>query len=302
MRPIVHAVMTAILLAGLGQAARAGALTDEFVVGGEPVADDSAYPWQVRIFASEEPGAGFCGGSLIAPDWVLTAGHCMLNEDGSVSPVFVGYGSVYQSKQTLIPSAAIFVHPDYPERDTDVALIRLAEPVPGARPVDIATADAARAVTEPGAKLVITGWGAVWDFQNFAEALHIGRDVVSPRQLLTKDELLDPDQMRETELTLIAASECRESYEAFWEAVGNPGYTIARSEICAGAPEGSRGSCFGDSGGPLVARADTASGYLQVGVVSWGVQCGNPALPGVYARVSYFHDWITKTMAENGAN
>lgn len=300
MRPILlRAIASAMLLASLAPAAHAGALTDEFIVGGDPVADDNAWPWQVRIFASEEHGAGFCGGSLIAPDWVLTAGHCMLNDDGSVSPVFVGYGSVFQSKQTLIASEAVFVHPDYPARDTDVALIKLSEPVPHARVIALATPETAPAVTGEGAKAMATGWGAVWDFNNFAEALEIERDVVSTRVLLDKNQLLDPDQMRQVELTLISATECRESYEAFWEATGNSGYTIARSEICAGAPEGAKGSCFGDSGGPLMAPADTDTGYLQVGVVSWGVQCGNPALPGVYARVSYLYDWISKTMAAN---
>ena len=297
MRPSVRTLASAIVLALLAPAAHA-AVTDEFVVGGEQVADNDVWPWQVRIFESEDPDSGFCGGSLIAPDWVLTAAHCALDRDGEVMPhVLVGYGSVYQSKLTLIDSAKIIPHPDYPERDTDLALIKLAEPVPNARWIEIASPEVATAVTEPGANLMITGWGAVWDFQGFSEALSMDRDVVSPGQLLSTEELLSPDQMRQAEIELISAEECRKAYEAFGAAAGDRGLTISRSEMCAGSPEGSRGSCFGDSGGPLLAAADNDEGYVQVGIVSWGVQCGNPSLPGVYARVSYFYKWIHDVMA-----
>ena len=104
--------------------------------------------------------------------------------------------------------------------------------------------------------------------------------------------------MREVEIQLIDPEECRASYEAFGEATES-GFTIASTEICAGAPDGAKDSCYGDSGGPLVAPADNAQGYVQVGVVSWGVQCGNPALPGVYSRISQLYDWINDTVLSN---
>lgn len=56
--------------------------------------------------------------------------------------------------------------------------------------------------------------------------------------------------------------------------------------ICAGYKEGERDACEGDSGGPLV-----CDGLLS-GVVSFGNDCARPGYPGIYADVTYYHDWI----------
>ena len=147
--PQGRALLLGLALAAGAAAAHAGT-TEEFIVGGSPAAD-GAWPWQVRLLDSMDPQSGFCGGSLISNQWVLTAAHCVVMDDGPIDSVIVGYGSTLQSKLKLVPSVKIIVHPDYmKENHADLALIKLAEPLPDAKWVTIADADAEAKFVTPG--------------------------------------------------------------------------------------------------------------------------------------------------------
>lgn len=58
--------------------------------------------------------------------------------------------------------------------------------------------------------------------------------------------------------------------------------------ICAGEPLGGKDSCQGDSGGPYTVNGQVA------GIVSYGLGCARPKVPGVYTNVAYFRNWIAK--------
>lgn len=86
-------------------------------------------------------------------------------------------------------------------------------------------------------------------------------------------------------MPVVARDVCRVHYREF-----DPN-NINDGVVCAGLPEGGRGSCFGDSGGPLI---DAKTRDL-VGVVSRGGEpCGGPGWPGIYERVDVLRSWIVK--------
>ena len=285
-----------LLLAGLvgGLSAQALGETDTEMIVGGAAAPDGKYPWQVRLYSSDGDVVGFCGGSIIDEKWILTAAHCLLDTDA----VVVGYGSNDRTKTTKIESEKIIVHPGYIAGEkADVALVKLKTPIPNAKAIAYADTAQDQALLPDGANVVVTGWGAIWDFQAFQNAVDVmaGRRTVSERKLLSDEELQAPLKLHEVDIQVIDPAECK----AVYKSLQVPAFAIGDTEICATGLVGGKDSCFGDSGGPLVVAADNDRGYAQVGIVSWGPQCGNPLYPGVYTRVSSFSKWIKDNMSAN---
>ena len=69
---------------------------------------------------------------------------------------------------------------------------------------------------------------------------------------------------------------------------------VPTNVVCAGYAEGGKDSCEGDSGGPLMVWSDEQAAWVLAGVVSNGIRCAEPNLPGIYVRVSEYVDWINK--------
>jgi secreted trypsin-like serine protease len=285
----------------------------EMIVDGTP-APEGKYPYQVRIYKSLEDDKGGCGGSLIADQWVLTAAHCMYRpvRDPStgnwsddtkrlldVDEVVVGYGSSDRTKTTKIEAARFFVHPAYLACDgnircsddakADIALIQLKEPIPHAPAVLMADPGIEKDLLRPGAKVIVTGWGAMWDPYD-EDVTKLLAQFGPGEDLETKMNY--PLKLHQVEVDWVDNQTCGASFEA----AGSKG-AIAETEICAMQGGTRKDSCQGDSGGPLVA-AEPDGKFVQVGVVSWGLGCGG-STPGVYTRVAAFSDWLAATMREN---
>ena len=77
-------------------------------------------------------------------------------------------------------------------------------------------------------------------------------------------------------------------------------FVLHDSFLCAGGRAG-KDACTGDGGSALACEDPLQPGrYVQLGIVSWGIGCGTAGLPGVYADVRQFTQWIAEQMAAEG--
>ena len=97
-----------------------------------------------------------------------------------------------------------------------------------------------------------------------------------------------PAILREVDVPVISNSECRYALGSYY------GSFIEADNMCAGVPVGGIDSCQGDSGGPGLYQDGNKRAY-HIGVVSWGLGCGQPNAPGVYARTTEYLNWIEQT-------
>jgi trypsin len=224
-------------------AATFAAPSAEAVVNGTRVAEGE----RSFMAALLSDGSQFCGGSVIAPQLVMTAAHCV--SDGSAEGLSVSVGSTDWTAGTEIPVTEVIVHPDYDQAPSaDVAVLRLAAPAP-VEPIALAGPgdDGLEAAGRPA---VVSGWGSQTPF--------IGQ--VPP---------LD-NALYEVELTVVADDD-------FQCGTDSPADQVCASDLL-------EDSCQGDSGGPLF--ADLPGGEVQIGIVSSGLGCAVPFFAGLYTEVN----------------
>ncbi|KAM5331392.1 mastin-like [Glossophaga mutica] len=236
------------------------------IVGGHD-APPGRWPWQVSLWIlhrTYNEWVFWCGGSLIHPQWVLTAAHCILGEIPVPQHFTVQVGRVRLSNSDNMQVAMIIRHPKYnrtqeAEGGADVALLKLKAPVKPSNLVNWICLPPEKLSVPSGTRCWVTGWGDV--------AVNV--------------PLPPPYHLQEVAVPIVADEICRQQYRL------NKQF-IKDDMLCAGSKD--RDSCQGDSGGPLV--CNLMGIWLQVGVVSWGKGCGYPNFPGVYARVTSYLSWI----------
>jgi len=252
------------------------------IVGGQQ-ASAGQFPYQVAwirtSFGTDYYDGQFCGGSLIASNWVLTAGHCFRDLSSGTSNVdtnitqaaaFIGENSLaYPSNGETISISAIYVHPTYtytqPEvSQVDLCLVQLSRASIYGTAVYIATTqNDLDGIETAGYNAIVAGWGSLSEDSNPA------------------DGAVYPDSLYWVTMPLVSLTTCQ-SYAPF---------TISDNYLCAGSA--GHDSCQGDSGGALVVKS--TSGKIQVGVVSSGTATSQPLCPGIYGiytRVAPFRSWM----------
>jgi secreted trypsin-like serine protease len=242
----------------------AAAAPSSAVVGGND-ASRGEYPSVAEVTF----GPFLCTGTLVTPDWVLTAGHCGSVTGAAVaSPagwppqlINVRIGGVTQSDGEQRSVSQVVVHPDYLlTSGYDISLLRLSQSSTMA-PTQVAGAGE-RSIWTAGTLETIVGWG------------------------VTEEDGELPDNLQEARVPITTDAYCAGAYSDF-----DP-----NTMVCAGFPQGGVDTCQGDSGGPMFGK--TSAGALRVvGTTSFGEGCARPGRPGVYGRVAddTLRPWIAET-------
>ncbi|GBP35093.1 Phenoloxidase-activating factor 2 [Eumeta japonica] len=232
------------------------------------------YPWQAAILKKDPKESVYvCGGTLIDHLHIMTAAHCVKTYKGLELRVRLGEWDVnhdvefypYIERDVI----SVHVHPHYyaGTLDNDLAILKLEHPVEWTKYPHISPACLPDKYTDySGQRCWTTGWGKD-AFGDFGKYQNILKEVDVP--VLAHGQC--QQQLRQTRLGY--------NYEL------NPGF------ICAGGEEG-KDACKGDGGGPMV--CERGGTWQLVGVVSWGIGCGQPGVPGVYVKVAHYLDWIAQ--------
>lgn len=244
-------------------------VSPRIINGVEAKKDD--YPFIVGLINSSTVQGGkispFCGASFIGSHYILTASHCVEGAIAADIDVVVGDHNLKDSNSGVrYKVAQIYMHEDYDSVATnnDIAILELETAITNVLPIKPMTPEL-EASLKVGDLLTVMGWG----------------------NMSVTDDPSYPTVLQEVEVALYDRAKCDSAYKA------EGGITDVM--LCAGFEAGGKDSCQGDSGGPLVIKKNNE--WYQVGVVSFGDGCAVAGIPGVYARVSKFVDWVKQKKA-----
>ncbi|XP_062055929.1 serine protease 44-like [Lepus europaeus] len=230
------------------------------IVGGAP-APERRWPWQVSLQVHDHH---ICGGSLITSRFILTAAHC-ISSDQKYSVRMGDKMLVSSSPNTVVvPVRDVVIHQNFSFKTLthDIALALLAYSVNFSSYIQPVCLPEKSVEVKTGTPCWVTGWGQLSER---------GRS---------------PQLLQELEQDIVLYEECNAEFQKVF---GSSRDYVGEGVICSYRPQ-RHSPCQGDSGGPLVCEFNET--WIQVGIVSWGADCGATPIPAVYTQVSEYRDWV----------
>ncbi|CAH0731827.1 unnamed protein product, partial [Brenthis ino] len=227
-------------------------------VGARP-ANPREWPWMASI--TPEGFEQYCGGTLITDRHVMTAAHC--TRRWKAEELYVRLGEYdfrrtndsrsYNFRVIEIRQHELFDHTNYHH---DIAILKLHRAAvfnTYVWPICLPP----RGLPLENELATVTGWGTLW---YGGPQSHVLMEVSVP---------------------VWVHQDCVNSFSD----------SVFNETLCAGGKEGGKDACQGDSGGPLMYQMSSGR-WAIIGVVSWGVRCGEALHPGLYTRVDQYLEWI----------
>jgi len=238
------------------------------VVGGS-IALPGSWPWIARLYEGGK-SKSYCGGALVAPNWIVTASHCVFGDSADVIDIHLGRHNIDRTRHNdssvqIIRAKRVIVHPDfaYPSRmNNDIALVELSRPAVLNDRVKTVCLPRDNDILPVGQKCVLAGWG---------KTSHPG----SASLLL-----------RQVGLEIVDNTICKRLNQRHYR------IPVTKNMLCAGlGPDKIQAACHGDSGGPLMCQSNGR--FFLHGAVSWGPSnCKSEKAYSVFAQVSLYRKWI----------
>ncbi|XP_031575296.1 serine protease hepsin-like [Actinia tenebrosa] len=234
------------------------------IVGGK-TASVQEWPWIAALLLNNEV---VCGGSLVAPGYVITAAHCF-STDADINhwKVILGQNRPLQSHSNagsniislkkhplFLNNAPTFEKPS----DYDIAVIKLASNT---------------TLDNSILPICLLPEGASFNLKSNCHVLGWGRTTWRGPQSPVLQEI-------RVDMVPIEICNREECYNG----------TIHERVFCAGPASGGCGPCQFDSGGPLACE-DNGLWYLN-GLVSYGIGCALPNKYGVYSNMYQLTSWV----------
>ncbi|HEX6288376.1 MAG TPA: serine protease [Herpetosiphonaceae bacterium] len=234
----------------------------EIVGGTEAV--PGAWPWTAELRLN---GGHWCGGSLIAPRWIVTAAHCVYGKSAIQFTVVLGEHDLNAEEGTeqRFSVSQIKIHPNYNDstKSSDIALLNLSSDAvytSRVQPVTLLQSPFDNPRFAPGVVATVVGWGR------------------------TSEGGASASRLLQVSVPIVSNSTCNQSQSYNGR--------VDSTMLCAGYSAGGKDSCQGDSGGPLVVPYGSTWGLA--GIVSWGDGCARAYKYGVYTRFGIFTDWVQR--------